>query len=189
MPGASCPIFCRFPIPTKHWQSSAPTSIVCRTRSVADPGRKPFDVSALCGSAPARGRNSSRAGRTHRLRRAARRQQCLRQREQPAHGCPGVAASGSLTHDAATRRRIASRRPRRVAAEQADFAADRRSWRSEFAMPCGRSTNRRWRALGARPTLIEWDTRLAAVSVLQAEAARAQSRLDACERLRYARAS
>jgi uncharacterized protein len=43
--------------------------------------------------------------------------------------------------------------------------------------------------LGPRPTLIEWDTRLPEFPVLQAEAARAQSRLDACERLGYARAS
>ena len=43
--------------------------------------------------------------------------------------------------------------------------------------------------LGPRPTLIEWDTRLPAFPVLQAEAARAQSRLDACERLGFARAS
>jgi uncharacterized protein len=34
-------------------------------------------------------------------------------------------------------------------------------------------------ALGARPTLIEWDTRLPAFEVLQDEAAQAQSRLDA----------
>ena len=33
--------------------------------------------------------------------------------------------------------------------------------------------------LGARPTLIEWDTRLPAFEVLQDEAAQAQSRLDA----------
>lgn len=43
--------------------------------------------------------------------------------------------------------------------------------------------------LGARPTLIEWDTRLPAFSVLQAEAGRAQARLDACQRSGYARAS
>lgn len=43
--------------------------------------------------------------------------------------------------------------------------------------------------LGARPTLIEWDTRLPEFSVLQAEAGRAQSRLDAREQSGYARAS
>ena len=43
--------------------------------------------------------------------------------------------------------------------------------------------------LGARPTLIEWDTRLPEFSVLQAEAGRAQARLDARERSSYARAS
>jgi uncharacterized protein (UPF0276 family) len=43
--------------------------------------------------------------------------------------------------------------------------------------------------LGPRPTLIEWDTRLPAFSVLQAEAGRAQARLDECGRAGYARAS
>jgi uncharacterized protein (UPF0276 family) len=43
--------------------------------------------------------------------------------------------------------------------------------------------------LGARPTLIEWDTRLPEFSVLQAEAERAQTRLEARERSSYARAS
>jgi uncharacterized protein len=43
--------------------------------------------------------------------------------------------------------------------------------------------------LGPRPTLIEWDTRLPAFSVLQAEAGRAQARLDECGRADYARAS
>jgi uncharacterized protein (UPF0276 family) len=43
--------------------------------------------------------------------------------------------------------------------------------------------------LGARPTLIEWDTRLPAFPDLQAEAARAQSRLDARAQASYARAS
>ena len=43
--------------------------------------------------------------------------------------------------------------------------------------------------LGPRPTLIEWDTRLPAFSVLQAEARRAQARLDECGRAGYARAS
>jgi len=43
--------------------------------------------------------------------------------------------------------------------------------------------------LGARPTLIEWDTRLPDFSVLQAEAERAQTRLEARERSSYARAS
>jgi len=42
--------------------------------------------------------------------------------------------------------------------------------------------------LGPRPTLLEWDTRLPAFSVLQAEGALAQSRLDAAQELRYARA-
>ena len=42
---------------------------------------------------------------------------------------------------------------------------------------------------GARPTLIEWDTRLPAFQVLQAEAERAQSRLDARMQAGYARAS
>ena len=42
---------------------------------------------------------------------------------------------------------------------------------------------------GPRPTLIEWDTRLPAFPVLQAEAGRAQSRLDAREQAGYARAS
>jgi len=41
---------------------------------------------------------------------------------------------------------------------------------------------------GARPTLIEWDTRLPALSVLQSEAALAQARLDALQRKAYARA-
>jgi len=36
---------------------------------------------------------------------------------------------------------------------------------------------------GARPTLIEWDTRLPAFEVLQEEAAQAQARLDAIARL------
>jgi predicted dehydrogenase len=43
--------------------------------------------------------------------------------------------------------------------------------------------------LGTRPTLIEWDTRLPALPVLQAEAGRAQQRLDAREQAGYARAS
>ena len=42
--------------------------------------------------------------------------------------------------------------------------------------------------LGPRPTLIEWDTRLPEFPVLQAEAARAQSRLDEREQRSYARA-
>ncbi len=41
---------------------------------------------------------------------------------------------------------------------------------------------------GPRPTLLEWDTRLPAFGVLQAEAARAQSRLDAAQEASYARA-
>jgi uncharacterized protein len=41
---------------------------------------------------------------------------------------------------------------------------------------------------GARPTLIEWDTRLPALSVLQSEAALAQARLDALQQKAYARA-
>jgi uncharacterized protein len=41
----------------------------------------------------------------------------------------------------------------------------------------------------ARPTLIEWDTRLPAITVLQAEAERAQMRLDARMQAGYARAS
>ena len=42
--------------------------------------------------------------------------------------------------------------------------------------------------LGPRPTLLEWDTRLPAFSVLQAEAALAQTRLDSAQQLSYARA-
>lgn len=41
---------------------------------------------------------------------------------------------------------------------------------------------------GPRPTLIEWDTRLPALSVLQSEAALAQARLDEREQKTYARA-
>ena len=41
---------------------------------------------------------------------------------------------------------------------------------------------------GPRPTLIEWDTRLPALSVLQSEAALAQARLDARQQKTYARA-
>ena len=41
---------------------------------------------------------------------------------------------------------------------------------------------------GPRPTLIEWDTRLPAFDVLQAEAALAQARLDSVHRSSYARA-
>ena len=41
---------------------------------------------------------------------------------------------------------------------------------------------------GPRPTLIEWDTRLPSLSVLQFEAARAQARLDALQQKSYARA-
>jgi len=41
---------------------------------------------------------------------------------------------------------------------------------------------------GPRPTLIEWDTRLPALAVLQSEAALAQGRLDECQRKAYARA-
>jgi uncharacterized protein (UPF0276 family) len=42
--------------------------------------------------------------------------------------------------------------------------------------------------LGPRPTLIEWDTRLPAFALLQAEAALAQAQLDAMPRQEYARA-
>jgi uncharacterized protein (UPF0276 family) len=35
-------------------------------------------------------------------------------------------------------------------------------------------------ALGPRPTLIEWDTNIPALPVLQAQAARAQTIIDAC---------
>jgi hypothetical protein len=42
---------------------------------------------------------------------------------------------------------------------------------------------------GPRPTLLEWDTRLPAFSVLQAEAALAQSRLDDAQHSRYAQQS
>jgi len=41
---------------------------------------------------------------------------------------------------------------------------------------------------GPRPTLIEWDTRLPGLEVLQAEAALAQERLDECQRRAYDRA-
>ena len=41
---------------------------------------------------------------------------------------------------------------------------------------------------GARPTLLEWDTRLPEFSVLQAEAALAQARLDSAQQRAYARA-
>ncbi|MBS0388408.1 MAG: DUF692 domain-containing protein [Proteobacteria bacterium] len=41
---------------------------------------------------------------------------------------------------------------------------------------------------GARPTLLEWDTRLPAFSVLQSEAALAQARLDSAQQQSYARA-
>jgi hypothetical protein len=40
---------------------------------------------------------------------------------------------------------------------------------------------------GPRPTLIEWDTRLPALSVLQSEAALAQARLDERQQKSYAR--
>lgn len=42
--------------------------------------------------------------------------------------------------------------------------------------------------LGPRPTLLEWDTRVPAFSVLQAEAAQAQSRLSSVQERSYARA-
>ena len=42
--------------------------------------------------------------------------------------------------------------------------------------------------LGPKPTLLEWDTRLPAFGVLQAECAQAQSRLDIAQERRYARA-
>jgi uncharacterized protein len=42
--------------------------------------------------------------------------------------------------------------------------------------------------IGPRPTLIEWDTRLPALSVLQSEAALAQGRLDERQQKTYARA-
>ena len=41
---------------------------------------------------------------------------------------------------------------------------------------------------GAKPTLLEWDTRLPAFSVLQSEAALAQARLDSAQQQSYARA-
>ena len=54
---------------------------------------------------------------------------------------------------------------------------------------CGALYEQALAHFGARPTLIEWDTRLPALAVLQSEAAQAQARLDrALQQKAYARA-